>query len=210
MTNTPPPGWYPAPDSNGTRYWTGTAWAPALPVAAAGTAAAVSRSWKPQAIAGLIVSVVLFILFVLSLSAYSGASSRANNAEEALSSGGQIIDTGATAELEARAAELNAREQALAEQEAALAEQENAPGEWVTTSIVDGIYTIGTSTEPGVYRTEQVGEYCQWNLYKTGTGIYEPGGTINFGAGEPGPIQVTLSEGQDFSSSDCGTWERIG
>ena len=198
---------YAAPHASGEeRYWDGTRWVE-MPTrspqtqSVTSTAAHPGRGWKVAAITAIIAVGVLLTLWVASLVAL-GAASRA----------GQSSGTGVGADSpnDDRATELDAREQDLADREAAVAEREDAVSAWVTTVLNDGIYTIGVSAEAGVYRTETVGEYCQWNICLTGTGIYDVEGTINFGAGEPGPIQVTLEEGQDFSSSDCGAWNRIG
>jgi hypothetical protein len=212
-TPTPPPGWYPAAHANNEqRYWDGAQWiapqAPPVPQAPAHAATAAAapigdaeRRWKIATLASFILAGLLFILWMAALA--SGSSARSNTASDP-------SDAPAGTSVDDRAAALDQREAELAERETAVAAREEAASGWVTTVLNDGIYTIGVSAEPGVYRTEAVGEYCQWNIYLTGSGIYDTDATINFGAGEPGPIQVTLDEGQDFSSSDCGTWNRIG
>lgn len=139
---------------------------------------------------------VLFVVTLLTLFAYNGANVRATEAEARANVGAN------TGDLEAREADLDARE-------AALDERESDPPGGYTEVVTDGVYVVGESVPPGVYRTEQVGEYCQWHIIPTGSGIYD-GDIINFGAGEPGPIQVTLRDGQDFTSSDCGSWTRVG
>ena len=194
----PPPGWYPAPHAGGEqRYWDGTGWLAAPPANA--KVARPSNGWRTGAIIAMAVAGVLLVLWTVAYVSLLRA-----NSESAILARQLEKSTGGdqSAELDQREAELDARE-------AEVTAREEAAGAWVTTVLNDGIYTIGVSAEPGVYRTESVGEYCQWTIYKTGTGIYD-GEILNFGAGEPGPIQVTLPEGQDFSSSDCGTWNRIG
>jgi len=200
MTASPPPGWYPAPQTNDQRrYWDGAQWAQPPAVVAATPSAPRRNTWKSTAIVALCLSAVLLFLWTSMLASIGGSSMSAPAPAAA-----------ADTSLEERAAVLKAREQEVAARETAVAAREEAASSWVTTVLNDGIYTIGKSAEPGIYRTETVGEYCQWNIYLTGTGIYDTEGTINFGVGEPGPVQVTVSEGQDFSSSDCGTWNRIG
>ncbi|MGO4230187.1 hypothetical protein AB4Y72_15105 [Arthrobacter sp. YAF34] len=73
-------------------------------------------------------------------------------------------------------------------------------------TIGDGTWTVGTDIEAGTYRaTADVDSSCYWGIYATGSNgsnIIEndlPGG------GRP---TVALSGGQDFKSTQCGTWEK--
>ena len=72
------------------------------------------------------------------------------------------------------------------------------------TSIGEGIWTVGVDVKPGTYRTkEALSGYCYWAIYRSGTNgddIVENDGP------EGGFPTVTLSAGQDFENSGCGTF----
>ena len=107
----------------------------------------------------------------------------------------------ATDEAEARSAELDQREADLAAREAAVTSEEERIA---ATSITEGIWTVGVDIEPGTYRTaEALTGYCYWGIYTSGTNgddIIENDGP------EGGFPTVTLSVGQDFENSGCGTF----
>jgi hypothetical protein len=73
-------------------------------------------------------------------------------------------------------------------------------------TIEDGTYTVGVDISPGTYRPmANVSSMCYWAIYKSGTN----GGTIienDIPGG--GRTTVTLSNGQDFHTMDCGTWAK--
>lgn len=75
-------------------------------------------------------------------------------------------------------------------------------------TVEDGTWTVGLDIPAGRYRTTAaVDSSCNWAIYKSGTNgddiiaIDIPGG------GRP---VVTVKKGQDFHTSGCGTWVRIG
>ena len=72
------------------------------------------------------------------------------------------------------------------------------------TSIGEGIWSVGVDIEPGTYRTAQpLSGYCYWGIYRSGTNgddIVENDGPTG------GYPTVTLSPGQDFENSGCGTF----
>jgi hypothetical protein len=100
-----------------------------------------------------------------------------------------------------RQAELDQREQALAARETAVTAVEQ---QVAADSIESGIWTVGIDVEPGTYRvSEALSGYCYWAIYRTGTS----GGDIIDNDGPTGGFPtVTLSAGQDFENSGCGTF----
>ncbi|MFS8521229.1 MAG: hypothetical protein FWJ87_07620 [Micromonosporaceae bacterium] len=99
------------------------------------------------------------------------------------------------AELEAWEAELDAREQALT-----AAEEEKA-----RNTVTDGIWTVGVDIEPGTYRATDVSPDCYWAILVSGTNGEDIVANDLPGGGNP---TVTLQEGQDFETHDCGEWTR--
>lgn len=98
---------------------------------------------------------------------------------------------------------VKAAEAAVKKREEAVA---GAEKEKAANTIGDGVWTVGADIEPGTYRSAAAVEAnCYWGVYESGTNgsnIIEndiPGG------GRP---EVTLSEGQDFRTTRCGTWEK--
>lgn len=103
----------------------------------------------------------------------------------------------------AREAELDTREAAVAAREAAVtgAEQQAAANQ-----VGNGIWTVGVDIEPGTYRTtEAVTQMCYWGIYRTGSNGDD---IIENDIVQGGFPSVTLSAGQDFKTSDCGTWAK--
>ncbi|MBM9433993.1 hypothetical protein [Flaviflexus equikiangi] len=108
-------------------------------------------------------------------------------------------------ELEAREGELDARETALDERETAIDAAEPAP----VPVINEGVWSVGLDIEPGTYRlAEEIGpdRFYYWAIYETGTTQQE---IVTNGIPTGGRPQVTLAEGQDFETSDCGSWEQM-
>ena len=107
----------------------------------------------------------------------------------------------AATELASRSTDLDEREAAVAEREEAVAAIEQRI---VQTSIGTGIWTVGVDIEPGTYRTaEALTGYCYWAIYTSGTNGDD---IIQNDGPEGGFPTVTLSVGQDFENSDCGTF----
>jgi hypothetical protein len=107
------------------------------------------------------------------------------------------------AQVEERAAELEGMEAAVAAREAAVAATEE---QIAATTITTGVWTVGTDIEPGTYRTaEAVTGSCYWAIYRSGTNQDD---IIQNDIVQGGYPTVTLSEGQDFESSRCGSWVR--
>jgi hypothetical protein len=125
-------------------------------------------------------------------------------------SAGIAVNRAETAEAAAASARADAaeREAALKQREADVAAREAAVNateqQIVANSITEGIWTVGVDIEPGTYRTaEALTGYCYWAIYRSGTNgddIIENDGP------EGGYPTVTLSVGQDFENSGCGTF----
>lgn len=99
-------------------------------------------------------------------------------------------------EVEVAADAVKAREDAVSG-----AEEEKA-----ANTIAEGTWTVGVDVEPGAYRTtENVGSKCYWGIYTSGTNGEDIQANDIPGGGRP---TVTLSEGQDFETARCGSWER--
>ena len=100
-----------------------------------------------------------------------------------------------------RAAELDERERALkAREDAVTATEERI----AATSIGHGVWTVGVDVEPGTYRTAQaLTGYCYWGIYRSGTNGSD---IVDNDGPEGGYPTVTLSVGQDFENSGCGTF----
>lgn len=112
--------------------------------------------------------------------------------------------------VEERESAVDEAKAALKEQEAAVKEREEAVStaeeEQAANTISNGTWTVGVDIAPGTYRSnEPVGSTCYWGIYRTGTN----GGDIIEndipGGGRP---TVTLSQGQDFNSTRCGSWTK--
>lgn len=118
-------------------------------------------------------------------------------------------------ELEDRADALAARESAVGKKEAEVEEasekvtaREKAVGEAEAqaqaTTVEDGTWTVGDDIQPGTYRTKAtVGTRCYWGVYRSGTNGSDIIQNDIPGGGKP---TVKLSKGQDFKSSNCGSW----
>lgn len=105
--------------------------------------------------------------------------------------------------LDERSASLDEREAGLDEREAELEEAEE---EARANTISDGDWTVGSDIRPGTYRTtETVSGFCYWAIYRSGT---NQDVIINNDIVTGGRPTVTLREGQDFETSDCGEWRR--
>lgn len=100
-----------------------------------------------------------------------------------------------------RQSELSGREREVAAREEAVKAVEDRIA---ATSIGEGIWTVGVDVEPGTYRTkEALTGYCYWAILKTGTNGSD---IIDNDGPEGGFPTVTLSAGQDFENSGCGTF----
>lgn len=73
-------------------------------------------------------------------------------------------------------------------------------------TIKEGTWTVGVDLQPGTYRTNSdVASGCYWGIYRTGSNGSDIVDNDIVNGGRP---SVTLSAGQDFKSSRCGTWSK--
>lgn len=104
-------------------------------------------------------------------------------------------------DLDERAAELDEREVDVAAREEAVTAVEDRIA---STSIGEGIWTVGVDVEPGTYRVQEpLSGYCYWGIYRSGSNGSD---IIENDGPEGGVPTVTLSAGQDFENSGCGTF----
>ncbi|HWU58790.1 MAG TPA: hypothetical protein VN045_08725 [Microbacteriaceae bacterium] len=104
------------------------------------------------------------------------------------------------------------REDAVAAKEAAVKKREDAVTATEThiqeTTLVDGrVYTVGTTMQGGTYQANSTSARCYWKITTSGTN-YED--IVQNDLGTQGVLNVTVGAGQDFQSSNCGNWTKIG
>lgn len=114
-----------------------------------------------------------------------------------------------------REASVQAREDAVTEADAAVKTADAAVKkreQAVTTSektqaantIEEGTWTVGVDIKPGTYRAvANVTSGCYWGIYRTGSNGSDIIENDIVSGGRP---SVTLSVGQDFNTSRCGSW----
>lgn len=119
--------------------------------------------------------------------------------------------------IESRESKVVSREQAVAEAEKKNSETEAALKKRETTvsgaeaqkaknTFDDGTRTVGRDIEPGTYiTTADVGSSCYWAILTSGTNGSDIVDNDIPGGGRP---SVTISAGQDFKSSRCGSWTK--
>ncbi|WP_166846059.1 hypothetical protein [Isoptericola sp. BMS4] len=125
----------------------------------------------------------------------AGAEARADEAEQAAAD--------REAELDERESGLDEREKELDGREKAVGKAEQRQAE---TRITEGTWTVGDDVEPGTYRTtESVSGDCYWAIYRSGT---NQGDIVQNDIVTGGHPTVSLSDGQDFETNRCGTWDK--
>jgi hypothetical protein len=76
------------------------------------------------------------------------------------------------------------------------------------TTLEDGYaYTVGLTMEPGTYEANASGTRCYWSITVTGTNYDD---IVQNDLGKAGVLRVTVGGGQDFQSSSCGDWHKVG
>lgn len=127
-------------------------------------------------------------------SSIDAADARALDAESTLAT--------AQVQLDEREAAVALAEAGVIEREAAVAGAEQQVAD---STIREGRWTVGVDVEPGSYRVSSpvTGDRCYWAITTTGSN----GDDIQSNDfGTLGNLSVRLSEGQDFETSDCGSW----
>ena len=113
----------------------------------------------------------------------------------------------AAAALAGREAAVKSAQSALATREAAVAGAEKAAK---ASTITEGTWTVGVDVKAGKYRPTAAvtaDMSCYWGIYKSGTNGDDIIANDNVTGGFP---TVTLRAGQDFTTSSCGDWRKIG
>lgn len=74
------------------------------------------------------------------------------------------------------------------------------------TSFSDGIYQVGVDIQPGVYKTEGVGDSC---YYARLSSLAGPDNIIDSNiVNGPATVEI-LTTDKGFRSSSCGTWSIV-
>jgi hypothetical protein len=119
------------------------------------------------------------------------------------------------ASIKGREANMKSREDALATADAAVKtadaavktrEQAVTAAEKTQASntIKEGTWTVGVDVQPGTYRAvADVTSSCYWGIYRTGSNGSDIIENDIVSGGRP---SVTLSGGQDFTTTRCGSW----
>lgn len=191
----PPAGWHVQPDGR-ERYWDGHAWTeqfrPAQPVAQVRPAASKTRLpswWEWAAVGGGAFLVGLLVGGIIGGSASTVAGPKPTPTV--------VVTRPVTATHSAT----------VTATPTVTATVTTGPPPPVT-DIKEGIWTVGRDIEPGTYTTakEVLGD-CYWSITKSGT---NGGDIIENDIVNGGRPTVTLSEGQDFTTSRCGGWTKVG
>lgn len=110
-------------------------------------------------------------------------------------------------ELSASATRLDEREAKLDKRESKVMKREKAVSaveqEVEANTFADGVWTVGSDIKPGTYQARDVSSDCYWAITRTGSNGSDIIQNDIPGGGNP---QVTLSQGQDFTSQRCGEW----
>jgi len=77
-----------------------------------------------------------------------------------------------------------------------------------STTLKDGMYyTVSVSMEAGTYQTTSSSGRCYWKITKSGMNYDD---IIENDLGGVGVLTVSVGGGQDFQSSSCGDWVKVG
>lgn len=75
-----------------------------------------------------------------------------------------------------------------------------------TSRVVDGTMIVDQTMEPGTWKTTPRVKLCYWSR-NSGGGDTIANDIIDFA---PDGVTVTVSAGEGFKSSKCGTWSKVG
>lgn len=107
------------------------------------------------------------------------------------------------AEVKAADAEVKAAADAVKKREDAVSGAEKKKE---ANTIREGTWTVGVDIAPGTYRANaDITDSCYWGIYVTGSNKSDIVDNDIVTGGRP---SVTLSAGQDFESTRCGSWSR--
>jgi hypothetical protein len=136
---------------------------------------------------------------VTSATLEADAAARLKTGEDGLAK----AEADSTAKLAAREAAVKKAEEAVKARETAVGGAEAAAA---ANTIKEGTWTVGRDITPGTYRTtKEVTSTCYWAISVTGSNGSDIVENDIVSGGFP---QVTLSEGETFESSRCGTWAK--
>ncbi|MFF2345069.1 hypothetical protein [Pseudarthrobacter sp. NPDC058119] len=126
--------------------------------------------------------------------------SRYNTLNSSIAGRESTISTKETA-ITVRESAVKAAEESVKKREESVTSAEKAKA---ANTIKEGTWTVGRDIEPGTYRTTaDVTGSCYWGIYRTGSNGSDIVDNDIVTGGRP---SVTLSAGQDFKSSRCGSW----
>lgn len=74
------------------------------------------------------------------------------------------------------------------------------------TKIPEGTWTVGVDIVAGTYRAVGASDRCYWGITKSGSN----GSDIEDNHIGAGNLTVTLKVGQDFTSTNCPEWTKVG
>lgn len=108
------------------------------------------------------------------------------------------------------AADVEAADAAVKAAQAAVKKREDAvtgaEAKKEANTIREGTWTVGVDIQPGTYRVaEEVTDSCYWGIYRTGSNGSDIIDNDIVSGGRP---SVTLSAGQDFRTTRCGSWNK--
>jgi hypothetical protein len=114
------------------------------------------------------------------------------------------------AALEKQASDVKAADASVKSAEAAVKKREDAvtgaEAKKEANTIREGTWTVGVDIQPGTYRVaEEVTDSCYWGIYTTGSNGSDIIDNDIVNGGRP---SVTLSAGQDFRTTRCGSWNK--
>ena len=69
----------------------------------------------------------------------------------------------------------------------------------------DGLFTVGVEIAAGKWRSDGTGDSCYWQISPDG----DPDRILSNHFGNAGGT-VSLADGQEFESTRCGTWTKVG
>lgn len=76
-------------------------------------------------------------------------------------------------------------------------------------TIEEGTWEVGVDVAPGRYKTVDAVDasgMCYWKITTTG----KPSDIVDNDIVTGGRPTVTIKKGQDFTTQDCGTWQKVG